>query len=154
LNKYVDSIIELSGYATSNCIEVDVSTLNMTSEFTAMLDSFERDVNFLSEIALNAMIGRNVFTQGDEIVARIQELLDAKTEFYTIKLAEFVEKAKEVETSEFQDFTALKACIKDVEESVSAGTAFVGSQLQVCARFGSRGARSVLPNPKMFFPQL
>jgi uncharacterized phage infection (PIP) family protein YhgE len=155
LNNYVDSIIELSGYAISDCLEVDdVTTVNMTAEFTAALDAFEREVNFLSEIAINALIGRNVFTQGDKIVARIQEQLSAKTADYTEKLNTLLEKAKELQGVSSQDSSTLDTCTKAAGESVSSGTNFVDSQLQVCARFGSRGARSVLPDPKRFFPQL
>jgi hypothetical protein len=155
LNNYADSIIELSGYAISACIEGDESlALNMTAEFTAMLDSFEREVNFLGEIALNALIGRNVFTQGDEIIARVQEQLDAKTAAFNAKRGELIEKANQFPGVSSQYFSTLTSCANAAFESVCAGTAFVESQFKVCARFGSRGTRSVLPNPEIFFPQL
>jgi hypothetical protein len=155
LVNYVDNIIEQSGYAISNCINIGgENTLNSSSEFTALLDAFERDVNFLQQIAVTSLVGRNVFTQGSEIVERIQAQLDSKTAEFTERLTALTEAARKIATSAPNDFETLKVCFREVDASVANGLSTVEAQVPVCARFGGRGARSSLPDPVTFFPQL
>lgn len=155
LVNFIDQIVELSGYAISNCIEIkDNSTLPISSELTLLLEKFERKVDNLQEICVEPLVGRNVFTQGDEIIKRIKNLLEQRTTAFTEKLAELAEKAKQLPVLADQDFAALNSCLGEIGGSVQSGIKVVESQLAVCIRFGGRGARSVLPNPKNFFPKL
>lgn len=155
LVNFLDQIIELSGYAISNCIEVkDNNTSISNVDFTAILDSFEGDVNVLAQIIVNALIGRNIFTQGDEILARVQEQLDAKTAEFDTVLASLTGKSNEITSSIDKEITDLNTCFDDINESIQSAIFTVQSQLPVCNKFGGRGARSFLPRPADFFPQL
>lgn len=83
------------------------------------LDSLQREIAYLSEFVLTSMTGRNVFTQPDEIIARINELLDAKTAAYSSMLSEFTATAHELGLSGSTESSKLKSCVKEVEESVT-----------------------------------
>lgn len=155
LVNFIDQIIELSGYAVSNCIEVkDNNTSIGNVDFTAVLDSFEGDVNVLAQIIVNALIGRNIFTQGSEILARVQEQLDAKTAEFDAILASLTEKSNGFTASINGEITNLNVCFEDINSSIQSAIFTIQSQLPVCNKFGGRGARSFLPRPADFFPQL
>lgn len=156
LRSFLDQILELSGFATSNCIELEGDTSVGGSEnFTSTLAAIAKDANALGEIFIKALIGRNIFTQGDEIIARIEELLKEQKETLTVSIAALQALEGQVGDSWETSFKALDTCMNNVIISVSDAALMVASQLPVCAKFGGRGARSaILPNPKAFFPQL
>lgn len=153
----VDQVIELSGYAISNCVDDQNSTFSNSStdlESLRLLDAVEKDISFLAATIVNAFIGRNVFTEGDAIVQRVQEQLNAtRTE-----IDETISKIKE----SFGDFTAtwgnelkeMQTCFDAIDSSIQFGIATIQAQIPVCTMFGGRGARSAQINPRIFFPQL
>ena len=78
-----DQITELSGYAISNCIDAqDSENDKASSDALTTLVDFDIDVNSFAVVIINALIGRNIFTEGQAIVDRVQEQLDAKKTKY------------------------------------------------------------------------
>jgi len=158
LNNFIDQIIELSGYAISNCIIVsDNTTFAETKTYFQFLDEFEQRVNTLAQLIVNALIGRNVFTQSDEIIARVEELFDAKVSEYDDELDELLNKINEWYLQWIGEVTSVEACFGSIGTSIHAGIGAVKAQLPICRIFGGRGARSLsaVPlNAKDFFPQL
>lgn len=157
---FVDQIVEFSGYAISNCIEVkdsNCSSLVINKEFRELLDNFERDVTVLSEIIVNALIGRNIFTEGDAIIERVQEQLKAKTAEFDAVLTKLSKNTSEVNDSLIDEISSLKTCFVDANGSTKSGIAAIQMQIPICIKFSGRGARSapILPfEPSDFFPQL
>jgi hypothetical protein len=158
LVNFIDQIIELSGYAISNCIEVkDNNSLTGCVDFRELLDTFEKDVNVLTQIIVNALIGRNIFTEGSEIVARVQEQLKAKTAEFDSVLTALGEQSNGVTDSWDVEVSNLKTCFVEINSSIKSGIVAVESQITICTKFGGRGARSVPVVPFRatdFFPQL
>lgn len=156
LENFTDDIIELSGYATSNCIKVkSVNSVNQTVDVSTALDKFEQEVNGLGLIPINALMGRNIFTQGAEIIANITDELAAKKAAFDATLEDLLTHSGGV-SNEFQaELEELKSCFVDINASVAAGISVVQSQIPVCVRFASRGGRTnFLFKAADFFPQL
>lgn len=158
LRSFLDQILELSGFATSNCILLrDDRSMNGSSNFADYLEAVEKDASLLGEIFVNALIGRNVFTQGAEIIARIEELWVEQKESFTAAISALRALEGEVGESWETTFGALHECMNDIIKTVSNSGSIIAAQLPICAQFGGRGARSaipILPDPKAFFPKL
>lgn len=156
LKNFIEQILELSGYATSNCIEIkEDTTAVIPADYLTKLDALEKDVNILAQIFINALIGRNIFTESDAIVERVGVQLEEKKAEYLAILAELSETSKGFSTNLDSDTATLDTCFNEIDSSISSGIDVVQAQLPVCTKFGARGARSAsLPNPKDFFPQL
>ena len=154
----INNLIELSGYAISNCISLkDNSNYTINSDFKELLDSFERDVTVLSEVIINALIGRNIFTQGNEILERVQDQLKAKYAEFDAVIAALAERSTGVTVSMETEVSSLKTCFVEVDESIQSGIAAIKGQIPICVRFSGRGARSAVIIPfeaNDFFPQL
>jgi hypothetical protein len=157
LVNFIDQIIELSGYAISNCIEVKDNGTSLAGDFRELLDSFERDVNVLTQIIVNALIGRNIFTEGNAIIERVQEQLKAKTAEFDAVLTSLAERSSGVNDSWDVEISNLKTCFVEIDSSIKSGIASIETQIPICVKFGGRGARSA-PIMRMraadFFPQL
>lgn len=156
LESFADDIIELSGYATSNCIEIkDNNSTTKTVDVSTLLDEFEREVNSLGLIPINAFIGRNIFTNGSEIIAKIIAELAAKKVQFDATLENLLAQSGGV-SNEFQaKLEKLKTCFVDINASVASAIGVVQAQIPVCVRFSSRGGRALFPfKAAAFFPQL
>lgn len=153
---FVDGLIEISGYAISNCIEERTdSTSEASVEFTAALEALEKEAALLGEIILNALSGRNVFTQGVEIVARAEELLKEKQESLNKAIGDL--KLDALTESGEETLKKLQTCYDETQDGVNEGLTIVDYQIPICERFGVRGGRSNplnLPDPVIFFPRL
>lgn len=158
LVNFIDQIVELSGYAISNCIELkETGVLSVNNEFRELLDSFERDVDILSQIIINALIGRNIFTEGTAIIERVQEQLKTKTAEFDAVLTALNGQSTGVSDSWNTEISSLATCFADINDSLKSGVESIEAQIPVCIKFSGRGARSapVLPfRPTDFFPQL
>lgn len=154
---FLDQVLELSGYAISNCIELENSaTTNASIEFIAALESVGKEASVLGEIIIKALTSRNVFTQGDEIIARVEELLGEEKKTLDAELADLAVKSRGIVEAWETSFKTLQACYTEINVSVNDGLSIIASQLPVCKKFGGRGARSAftLPDPADLFPQL
>lgn len=155
LNNFLDQIIELSGYAISNCIEDDNSTNNATSDLMALLDELDRYVATLPQVIIDAMIGRNIFTEGDAIVARVAEHFAEHKADIDAMIAEITAMIEALGTSANSGAATLKTCFEETVAAVGSGVDVVNVQVATCSKFGGRAPRSnILPNPIDFFPWL
>ena len=154
LANFVDQITELSGYAISNCIDAqDSENDNVTSDALTTLDDFERDVNSFAVVIINALIGHNIFTEGQAIVDRVQEQLDAKKTKYADLFVQFNSNPNDLASAYDSEVVTLNACFGDILTSINSGLAQV--QLPVCIKFGGRGARFLVAlSAADFFPGL
>lgn len=140
LISFVDVIISQSGFAISNCIEAQNIT-EATADILAAITSFESDVKMLAINIINALIGRNVFTDGDAIIARIQEILDKNTASDVEIIDQLNLLLAATLASWDEEIAALKACFEDIESSVLSAFAAVQAQIPVCAAFDKKGLR-------------
>ena len=155
LANFLDQIIELSGYAISNCVEAR-DAVNETVSFEALeaLYNFEEDVHAINVIITNALIGRNIFIEGPAIVARVQEQLVAKRAVYGAIFQQIISTSSTITEMYDKEIDNLQTCFSGVETSIQGGISAVRDQLPVCITFGARGARSLLVKPSDFFPEL
>lgn len=157
LVNFVDQIIELSGYAISNCIEIKESANTNNSDFKDLLDTFERDVNVLAEVIVNALVGRNIFTEGDAILQRVRDQIAAKSAEFEAVLNALADQSNGVTNSLESEISKLNTCFAEINGSIESGIGAVEPQISICIKFSGRGARSapVVPfRASDFFPQL
>lgn len=153
----VDQIIELSGYAISNCIDVqNASSLNSTTDLESLhlLESVEKDINYLAAIIVNAFVGRNVFTEGDSIVTRVQEQFNTTRTEIDATLSRVRGNSGNFTAAWDDEIKELQTCFNAIDVSIQSAISFVRAQIPICKMFGGRGARSAIINPRVFFPQL
>lgn len=153
----VAQVVELSGYAISNCIDYQNATsLNSTNDLSSLrlLDSVEREINYLAAIIVNAFIGRNIFTEGDAIVDRVQEQLNATRTEVEETLSEIKENSGNFTATWDEEIKELQTCFDRIDQSIQSALTTVEAQIPICTMFGGRGARSAVINPRSFFPQL
>lgn len=138
----LDYIIETSGYLISNCLKI-----TNTDIFT-IIDDYLKDVEASNLAADNlpailtvVFIGRNIFTQPDEIKARIQELFDERTAGDADTLARLLEKSNKFAGAYHNEYFAVRSCLNDIEIYVQSSYASVQSRLPICQTFGERSPR-------------
>lgn len=155
LNNFLDQIIELSGYAISNCIEDDNSTANATSDLAALIDELERYTGELPQVIIDALIGRNIFTEGDAIVARVAEHFAQHKTDIDAMIAEITAMIEALGSSADTGTSTLTACFGETVAAVGSAVDVVNVQVATCKTFGGRAPRSFgLPNAIDFFPWL
>lgn len=155
LKDFLDQIIVLSGYAISNCIEEENDASSSSSfENFASLDAITKNADELGKIILNTLIGRNVFTQGDEIISRAKEILEEQkkvldTAVNNIDIGNIVA----LNNAALKKF---KVCYDLAQTGVQQGLLVARNQIFTCETFGRKAGRSIsaLPDPLIFFPQL
>lgn len=151
----VDRLIENGGYAISNCIELkDVNSLNVSADLYEAFDRFERQVNVLPQIVFNALIGRNVFTDLDAIIARIQEQLTERQSTFDATFTTIADLIAAFTAAWNSENDFVKSCYDDVDVSMLSGTSAVQASIPICVKFSGRGARFAGINADDFFPQL
>lgn len=157
LNNFLDQIIEMSGYYISNCIIItDNATINLNDEFWSLLESHENEVNTFANIVITALVGRNIFTESEAIIARIEELVSNKLESFEGYVTDLKEKSAQVGESWSKEIVALEVCFADISSRINAAIGLIEAQLPACRSFNTRGSRSAvqLLNPISFFPPL
>lgn len=155
LIRAVDEAISFGGYDISNCIEIPERAADLAPT-NAILDELERDINVLPQILIDAAVGRNVFTESDVILARINELLTASQESITAKLdaAKASTALKEAYDASVEQFNA---CFDVIDGEVTSAYEAITARFATCDRYGVRGARSggiPIINVCQFFPRV
>lgn len=147
--------IEYGGFSISVCVgDNDPSLITVSAETDAAVAELQKVVNGLPQIIINALIGRNAFTEPDAIVARIEELLAEEKAKIEELAAAIIEKNGSATSAWDKQYDSLKTCLAETQTSIQYVNSAVQSQIPVCVKFGNRGARSGLINVAEFFPQL
>lgn len=153
----LDQVIELSGYAISNC--VDITNPNVF----VITDNYTKDVaescliaDNLPHILFKPFIGRNVFTQPEEIIARLQELYDIEVADDAETLDRLLAKSNDFAFGWYDEYFAVKACLEDIEASIKSSYDAVQLRLPQCKAYGTRAPRSFIDaiNIAQFFPTI
>lgn len=142
LVSFMDNIRELSGYAISNCVE-DKSGWNVRfANVSGAIDAFELDLNNLIQAILDGLIGRNSYTEPDDILKRQLELLNERLAAFNNKLASF-KNSLGVDLNTVLNYTYdnEQKCFDAITYNVNSAVAMVSSQLAVCRVFSGRGQR-------------
>lgn len=95
---FLEQIIELSGFAISNCV-VDgmIENSNSSIDFSAALDEAGIKTASIGDVIIQAFIERNIFTQENEIIGRVEELF--ASDFQSLQLSFQFARSSEVERS-------------------------------------------------------
>lgn len=152
---FLDDILELSGYSTSNCVLLKSnSTLEQqTYQFPVALDAFEKGVNLLAQMIPNSLVGRNIFTEGETILKLLQDRLVAKTAEYDAIVIQYDKLIKTYTAGYVQDLEYFKSCHDGVFANVQSAIAAVQDQLPTCTQFDGRAPRFAVLDPYDFFPE-
>lgn len=155
LVNFIDQVIEMSGFAISNCVEdKNVDSFKPSFDFSDLLEMLENETNQLTETIVNALIGRNIYTDGEAIIARVRDQLVDKQAEIDNALADISSKSVGYFFERDAVFANFNVCFDDIGTSIKSSIAVAQAQISMCSQFGSRGARSAQLNAKSFFPQL
>lgn len=136
LKTMIEATIESSGYAISNCIYDGDGIANTAfRSFYQFLDGSERDFNLEPIIIINALTGRNIFTQHRAIENRAQNQLTARITNFNSFSTEIDERLKNVTEVVEQQITILDSCIKALNSFVEEEIDRISSHLSVCHKF-------------------
>lgn len=140
----VDEAITFAGFDFSNCIDIPENFANLLPE-NADLDTLEREVNTLPQVIVDGVYGRNIFLESAAIIARVQELLDAKK----ANIESIIKSVKEstILSSEWERIKeSLVTCFEATEASVAAAYEDITNRkFPVCEKYVVRGSRSGIP---------
>lgn len=151
LLNFLDSIIELSGYAISNCIIVNNSTAN-SSDFETLMSTVTQQLDSIDDAFIQCLVGYNVFTQPDDILTCIDGLFTAAQTAIDASIAELEAMASSASSD---DAATMQSCFADIDTSVASAYDAVQTQMPVCAKFGIRARTAIVElNPYDYFPQL
>lgn len=153
LATFLDHLIELSGYAIANCVD-NSNIVAQAKEFSQFMDTFEHDANVAGSIFIQAYISRNIFTEGNEVLASFKEQVAAKRIEYQARIVTMQQSAKVFYAALAEELVSYNKCCAATQDSINNGIATVQKEIPVCAKFGSRGGRSAVLDAADFFPQL
>lgn len=158
LATFLDQIIELSGYAVSNCIsDTAVGGSDASIDFRSGMTEIESEAVSVGEIIIQALTGRNIFTQGNEITERAEFLLTEKRKILDASMSDLNSITVDIDYMHAITYKNLKTCFSKLTINVEDAMELIEAQIPICQMFVGRGARSTfpsLPNPSDFFPQL
>lgn len=154
LVSFMDNIRELSGYAISNCIE-DKSGWNARfATLSGSIDVLHADLNNLIQAILDGLIGRNSYTEPEEILRSQLQLFNERL----LALKEKLDNLKDSFDADLNDVASYtyddeQKCFDAITYNVNSAVSLVQSQLVVCRVFTGRGQRiAVALNADNFFP--
>lgn len=140
---FLDQITTQSGFLVSNCIEItDPAVFHKTSEYYNNLKETIKQIEKLPLVMFNPFVGRNVFTQSDEIAARIQELYDIELSDDQETLDGLLEKINIFALAWHNEYFSIKSCLGEVEGNLKDAHAAIQAQLLQCKAFGGKTGRS------------
>lgn len=149
LSHSLDQIIELSGYAFSNCF----LTVNGTmADFPHLVlqQSIDEQTLKLFDIFWNALNERNVFTEAESIISDAQEKLKTLKEEITDILFQ-VKVSFDAYMNDWNDgIVRMQECFSDIDTSIRSATNTVKANIPVC----SSKDVSVKIDPRIFFLQI
>lgn len=147
---FVDQTIQYSGYEVSNCIEkaeiaIDsesVDALSSNGNFSAI----EAKINILPRLIVDALIGRNVYTQFNEIETIAAENFATSVAEIKADLAEF-ELSSELPASWQTILSDLTTCFDITQMAVNDGLTMIATRvIPSCRQFANNPrARSSPP---------
>lgn len=134
LMNLVDLTVAISSNTMTICIEsgIDGSILVWSP---VPLDSLFKDLNNLLQIIIKTFIGRNIFTEGNQVLIIVQERFEAKKIEFEAILGEIQRISEQLSTSLDSRFESLVSCLAEVEEKSRSGMAAVADQISVCSNF-------------------
>lgn len=151
---FLDQILMQSGFIISNCIDItSPDVFKKTFDYYSDLMDAIKTIEKLPLVLFNPLIGRNVFTQPDEIAARIQELYDIELSDDQETYDRLLAKINIFVFAWHDEYSSIKQCIENVQVAVVEAQTAVKAQLPLCRAV--KAARSLALRPldvADFFP--
>lgn len=136
LLSFLDSFIEMSGYSVASCFQLyNPSVLNSTDLYYQDLAAMGTAVNDIQAMLLSPFIGRNPFTQPDEIIADYKAQQSATLDGRAADLARLMEEINEFTLGWQSESISIVTCLGTIFDDVSANYAMVQVQIPKCTAF-------------------
>lgn len=143
LNNIIDQVIEMNGYAISNCIDVENAFSGRSSyDFTDQLDNLEKETNQLVGLIVNTLTHKNIYTETEEIISYIQDQFASKRSEINQVLDDLIEKAFTYYFTRDAEMKTLDICLSNINTSIKTSIAAVKARIPTCTKFSGRSARS------------
>lgn len=147
---FVDQTIQYSGYEVSNCVEKAQIAIDSESEdalsANGNFSAIEAKINILPRIIVDALIGRNIYTQFNEIETFASDNFASSVAEIEADLAEF-EVSSELPTSWQTILSDLSSCFDMTRMAVNDGLSMIANRvIPSCQQFSKNPrARSSPP---------
>lgn len=151
----LDLIAELTGFSISNCIDItDPNVFTITEDFLEDVRECNVVVDNLPLVLVKPFVGRNVFTQPEAIIARLQELYDIELSDDQETYDRLMKKSNDFWSAWYNEYYGITNCLKGLDTSVNSSYAAVKSQLTFCRAYGAKNPRNLPIDIARYFPQL
>lgn len=152
----LSNAVEYSGYFISDCIDInDPSIFTKTKTFLKDIEESDKIARALPIIPFKALIGRNVFTKPDEIIARLQELYDIEFSNDKEVLERLLDEINIFALGWNSESFGIEACLKGIDASVKNAVEAIEARIPSCRSYGGYKPRSsIVPiDITQFFPK-
>lgn len=151
----LDLIAELTGFSVSNCIDIsDWNVFTITDDFLNDIIVSNAVVDKLPDVMIKPFIGRNVFTQPEEIIKRMQELYDTELIDDKETFDRLMDKSNAFYFAWYDEYSAIVNCLSSLDASINNSFSAVKSQVTQCRAYGGRNPRNLPIDITQYFPQL
>lgn len=135
----VDLQTEMNGFFLNDCVNIyDLNVFNVTEDYLTDMEASGVEVDGFPQILINAFIGRNVFTQPEEIVARLQETYVINIANYTETLTRLLDKDNKFALGWNSEAFSIEGCFKEVQSGLANSFTGITSQIPICRKYSGK----------------
>lgn len=130
---------EMSGFYSSDCLNIyNWNIFNITEDWLTDMEMSGMDVDSFPLILINAFIGRNAFTQPDDIIGRIQETYDSSMATYLETYSRLMTKVNQFALGWHQEAFAIENCLKELQTDLASSFSEITTQIPVCRKYSGK----------------
>jgi hypothetical protein len=138
LKVVLNGITEFTGFGSSNCVTAyDTSVRGALDTAYALLQKFEGSFGDVQQIVTRSFIGKNAFTQSDDIRARFNEQFSKRTSEWEKIRPDTEAFVRTLESNIAVFNTALGECFAAIQVKVAPAYSVLTSEIATCRAFDS-----------------
>jgi hypothetical protein len=138
LKTIINGITEFTGFGSSNCVTLyDKSVQGALNTAYALLQKYEGSFGDVQQIVVRSFIGKNAFTNGDDIEARFAEQFQKRSNEWAAIRPDVENFVKTLDSNIAVFNNVLGNCFKNIQDNVAPAYGLLQSEIATCAAFDS-----------------
>lgn len=130
---------EMSGFYSSDCLNIyNWNIFNITEDWLTDLEFSGMEVDRFPQILINAFIGRNAFTQSDDIIARLQETYDGNLANYLETYTRLMTKDNQFALGWHQEAFSIENCLNALQADLTSYYSGITAQIPICRKYSGK----------------
>lgn len=130
---------EMSGFYSSDCLNIyNWNIFNITEDWLTDMETSGKEVDSFPQILINAFIGRNAFTQPDDIIARLQETYDGNMATYLETFSRLMTKDNQFALGWHQEAFAIEDCLNELQADLESFYSGITAQIPICRKYSGK----------------